>query len=111
MPAREPDRHGGGDDDGQRCDDVGPARAVGVRERAGDHEREPEERRSSTLMITVKARPRTRSGAPRWTSVMFATTAPPFPKPTSTIAATPTQTFGATAAQPSPTAKIARKRT
>ena len=37
---------------------------------------------------------------------MFATTAPPFPKPASAIAAIPTQTFGATAAQPVPTAKI-----
>ena len=64
-----------------------------------------------TLIRTVKARPRTRSGAPRWTSVMFATTAPPFPKPISAIAAIPTHTFGATAAQAVPTAMIAMKRT
>ena len=42
---------------------------------------------------------------------MFATTAPPLPKPARAIAIAPTQTFGATAAQPKPTAKIAMKRT
>ena len=36
---------------------------------------------------------------------------PPFPKPKRAIAAMPTQTFGATAAQPVPTAMIAMKRT
>ena len=49
----------------------------------GDDERERRARRSSTLISSVNARPRTRSWAPRWTSVMLATTAPPFPKPAS----------------------------
>ena len=64
-----------------------------------------------TLISSVNTRPRTRSSAPRWTSVMFATTAPPFPKPASTIAAAPSQTFGATAAPVTPSAKIASSST
>ena len=57
------------------------------------------------LMITVKARPRSRSGALRWTSVMLATTATPLPSPETTIAAAATQMLGATAAMPTPVAK------
>src|SRR5919204_634006 len=34
-------------------------------------------------MITVNARPRTSSGAPRWTSSELHSTAPPFPMPPS----------------------------
>src|SRR3954447_12392219 len=46
------------------------------------------------LMITVNARPRTASGAPRWMSRTFVTKAAPLPSPDRTMAADATQTFG-----------------
>ena len=55
-------------------------------------------------MITVKARPRSSSGAPRWTSSALQTTAAPLPSPRATTQRGATQTFGATAAAPTPSA-------
>ena len=61
-------------------------------------------------MIAVSARPRTASGAPRWTIVMFWTIAIALPTPHTTIATTPTQMFGATAAPAEPTASSSSAR-
>ena len=55
-------------------------------------------------MSTVNTLPRNRSGAPRWTSRALQTTAIPFPTPERTTQAAATQTLGAAAAAPIPTA-------
>ena len=54
------------------------------------------------LISTANARPRSSSGAPRWTSSALQTTAEPLPHPSTTTQAAATQTFGATAAAPIP---------
>ncbi len=49
------------------------------------------------LITTVNARPRTASGAPRWTSSTLITNAAPLPMPENAIAPAATQMFGETA--------------
>ena len=53
-------------------------------------------------MITVKARPLSSSGAPRWTSSALLTTAAPLPTAPMTTPTTATASTGATAAMPMP---------
>src|SRR5438445_4780694 len=56
------------------------------------------------LIIIANARPRRASGAPRWTSSALQTIAEPFPQPATITEADATQTFGAAAAPPIPSA-------
>ena len=56
------------------------------------------------LISIAKARPRSASGAPRWTSSELQTIAEPFPQPATITEADATHTFGAAAAPPIPIA-------
>jgi len=56
------------------------------------------------LISTANARPRSASGAPRWTSSELQTIAEPFPQPETTAHAEATQTFGDAAAPAIPAA-------
>ena len=59
----------------------GPRRRSAARDDHAEHEHA-----KFVLMSTVKARPRSGSGAPRWTSSALQTTAAPFPAPETTHA-------------------------
>ena len=62
------------------------------------------------LMSTLKARPRSASGAPRWTRRALQTTVAPFPTPKTAAKAAATQTSGEIAASAVPSAIVASEK-